>query len=133
MMLSFNLSNLGWEVGGSWPGILLLLVGCVSANLGYVWEEGGGRVNGAEGVFWCEWAGAEPLWVLQGWWACALRRGGVGRALRTLAGLRKRRRPLGSEWLPCRGHDAVDAPSVGPSAWMPAWRLRSFYSHGHRD
>lgn len=33
-MLSFNLSNLGWEVGGSWPGILLLLVGCVSANLG---------------------------------------------------------------------------------------------------
>ncbi|GAB0492364.1 hypothetical protein MMPV_003626 [Pyropia vietnamensis] len=34
-MLSFNpFANLGWEVGGSWPGILLLLVGCVSANLG---------------------------------------------------------------------------------------------------
>eukprot|EP00168_Porphyra_purpurea_P014022 TRINITY_DN3960_c0_g1_i3.p1 TRINITY_DN3960_c0_g1~~TRINITY_DN3960_c0_g1_i3.p1 ORF type:complete len:511 (+),score=163.28 TRINITY_DN3960_c0_g1_i3:367-1899(+) len=34
-MLSLNpFANLGWEVGGSWPGILLLLVGCVMANLG---------------------------------------------------------------------------------------------------
>jgi len=40
-MLSFNpFANLGWEVGGSWPGILLLLVGCVSANLGYVSRAG---------------------------------------------------------------------------------------------